>query len=156
MEGGSPIGTLVKGAAAKEAGKYQRDVAYAEAKEELTIGNAEELRVRDAARMTMGNQVAAQAESGFGVGTGSALRSLEESAINAELDRLNIRRAAQGRAAGLRIQGKLAARAGRHAWRASIVKAGVDVAMAVAGAPGGGGGASAASAMASSKGNYGG
>lgn len=160
-ESAGPIGTLIKGAAGLEAGKFQRDVAYAQARDELATGSAEELRVRDAARMQMGVQVAGAAESGFSPGTGSALRSLEESAINAELDRLNIRRAAQARAAGLRIQGKMAKQAGQVGMTGAMYKAGQDVAMMIAGAPpmpsgGSGGGSSASAAMASSQGNYGG
>jgi len=151
MESGGILGTLVQGAAGLEAGKYNRDVAYAQADEEIRLGNAEELRVRDAARMQMGTQVASQAESGFATGTGSSLRALEESAINAELDRLNIRRAAQGRSAGLRLQGKMARKAGQQAMTGSIIKAGSDAAMAIAG-----GGSSASAAVAASKSNYGG
>lgn len=125
------VGSLVKGAAGLEAGKYNRDVAYAQAKDELIVGNAEELRVRDAARMQMGMQIAGQAESGFAPGTGSSLRALEESAINAELDRLNIRRAAQARSAGLRIQGKMALKQGKMARTMGYIEAGASVAEAI-------------------------
>lgn len=170
MEAVQAVGTLIKGAGAMEAGKYNRDVAYAQAKDELIVGNAEELRVRDAARMQMGLQVASQAESGFAPGTGSSLRMLEESAINAELDRLNIRRAAQGRAAGLRSQGKMAKKEGELAMTAAYWQAGSDIAVAqqvrsdqrraggVDFGPGRGGtpANSASGAIRSSRSNYGG
>ncbi len=133
-------GSLIQGAAGMEAGKFNRDVANAQAKDELIVGNAEELRVRDAARMQMGMQITGQAESGFVPGTGSSLRALEESAINAELDRLNIRRAAQGRASGLRTQGKMALQEGKMARTGSYINAAGTLAEALEKAAAGGGG----------------
>lgn len=129
---GSAVGALVTGSAGLEAGRYNRDVANAQAADEIATGNAEQLRIREAARAQMGLQVAGQAESGFAPGTGSALRMLEESAINAELDILTIRRAAEGRAAALRAQGRMARNEGRMAFTAGASRAGGELAKAIA------------------------
>lgn len=120
MEAIQVAGALIQGAGGMEAGKYNRDVYNAQAGDELAVGNAEALRVRDLARAQMGLQAAGQAESGFAPGTGSSLRMLEESAINAELDILNIRRAAEGRAAALRAQAKMAKKEGQMAMTAAM------------------------------------
>lgn len=122
-------GAAVKGIGGIAAGNFNAKVANRQADEELAIGAAEEEGVRDAARLQMGLQSAAQAESGFVPGTGSALGALEESAINAELDRMTIRRAATGRAQGLRLQGKMAKREGRMA----AVEAAIGAASSIAG-----------------------
>jgi hypothetical protein len=49
-------------------------------------------QVRDAARQAMGAQIATQGESGLQLGTGSSLDDLHESALQAQLDALELRR----------------------------------------------------------------
>ncbi|HEV2747611.1 MAG TPA: hypothetical protein VGW34_09975 [Allosphingosinicella sp.] len=105
-------GAIVQGVAGYEAGKYNRAVARANAVNAERDGAAEEARVRDAARLAMGRQIVGQASGGLMPGTGTALDALRESAIEAELDALTIRRRAAAAAAGHRVEGKLAYREG--------------------------------------------
>jgi hypothetical protein len=81
-------GQIIGGVASYEAGKFNRATANTEAIEIERYGAQEELRVRDAARQAIGNQVAAQGANGFQQGTGSALDALQESQVNAALDAL--------------------------------------------------------------------
>jgi hypothetical protein len=134
---GKAGGQLIQGAAGQEAAKYNRDVLKAQAGDALAMGSAQELQVRNAAREQMGKQVASAAESGFAPGTGSSLTLLEESAINAELDALNLRRAAAAKASALKAQAKMANNTGIMAMRAAMFEASATVASAIAGAPGG-------------------
>lgn len=108
-------GSLVQGVAGYQAGRFNKKVEEVNATNEERDGAAKVARIREAARMAMGRQVGAQAESGFEVGTGTNLDSLRESQINAELDVLNLRREAAGAAAARRAQGEIAAAQGRQA-----------------------------------------
>jgi hypothetical protein len=101
-------GSLVQGIGAKKAGNSQAAADNANAFAAENDGAAQAQQIRDAARLAMGQQVGAQAESGFAVGAGGALNSLRESAINSELDVLNIRRKAATQAAAYRQQAKQA------------------------------------------------
>ncbi len=114
-EAAQMAGNIVQGVAGYEAGRYNQKVAEVEAIEMERAGAAEEARVREAARMAMGQQVAAQGSNGFAIGTGSALDALEQSQVNAALDALNIRREAAGRARAARISGKIARAQGDNA-----------------------------------------
>lgn len=108
-------GSLVQGIGGYQAGRANRDTANVNAINAEREGAAEELRVRRNARLVMGRQSAAQAESGFMPGTGSSLDELEASAINAELDVMDVRRQARGRADAYRAQGRTAMAEGKMA-----------------------------------------
>lgn len=103
-------GMLIKGIAGYQTGRYNAKVAQNQAIEERALGNAEETQIRAEARRTMGLQIAAQAESGFQTGTGSALTALEDSLVNREIDILTSRRNAIGRSRGQQSQAMLAKR----------------------------------------------
>jgi hypothetical protein len=105
-------GSLIKGVAGFQAGRYNAAVQRAQANEELQIGSAEALAARDAARRVMEQQLGRMAESGFTVGDGSARAALEESLIAREVDVMQARRTAAGRAAGLRSSARLSLRRG--------------------------------------------
>lgn len=107
-------GQLVQGLAGYRAGQYNKKVAEVNATTAEREGVAEGDRIRDVARIAMGRQIGAQAESGFEVGTGTAIDSLMESATEAELDIMNARRQAQSRAVAYRTQGAMAAAEGRN------------------------------------------
>lgn len=115
MEAAQAAGNLVGGIASYETGKYNRSAARTEATEAERAGAAEESRIRDAARMAIGNQVNAQGSNGFQQGTGSALDALTQSQINAALDGLSVRSQAAGRARSARVSGDLAYAAGKNA-----------------------------------------
>lgn len=101
-------GKVVSGIAGYETGKYNRKVARTRAIEEERAGAAAVARIRDGARIAIGQQLAAQGSNGFQMGSGSALDALTESQINATLDALNARQEATARARGLRVQGDIA------------------------------------------------
>ncbi|WEK43647.1 MAG: hypothetical protein P0Y64_02095 [Candidatus Sphingomonas colombiensis] len=108
-------GNVVQGIAAHDAGKYNRDASYNAAIEEERAGNAEQTRIRAAARQAIGQQVAAQGENGFAQGTGSALDALAESQVNAAFDGLLARQQAAARARARRAEGDVAMAAGNNA-----------------------------------------
>lgn len=114
-EGAQAAGQLIGGVGAYEAGRFNQATARTEAIEVERAGAAEELRVREAARMAMGAQVAAQGANGFQQGTGSALDALTQSQVNATLDALNVRRAAAAQARSRRIAGSIAKAQGDNA-----------------------------------------
>jgi hypothetical protein len=99
---------IVQGVAGYEAGKYNRKVGRINARNALLEGNAEASRMRDLARISLGRQLGAQAESGFEIGTGTAIDSLLESATEAELEAMDAVRQAQLRARAFRAQGDMA------------------------------------------------
>jgi hypothetical protein len=107
-------GSIVQGIGGYKAGKFNRKVANRNARmaEQEGVANAE--RIRNLGRIAMGRQIGAQAESGFEVGTGSAIDSLIESATNIELDAMDARREASSRAYAYRTQGHLAYMEGRN------------------------------------------
>lgn len=101
-------GKIVEGIAGYEAGKYNRKVARANARAANQEGVAQAERIRNLARIAMGRQIGAQAESGFEVGTGTALDSLLESATEAELEAMDARYQATSKAAAHWRQGSVA------------------------------------------------
>lgn len=115
-------GPIVKGLGANAAHKANARAADEAAMGELRDGAAEESRIRDAARLAMGRQIAAQGESGFVMGAGSAYDALLESQINATLDALNVRRGAAGRARSWQAKAAQERRAGT----AALIGAGFD------------------------------
>lgn len=108
-------GNVIGGIANYESGKFNRGVARTEAIEEARAGTVEEGRVRDAARMAIGQQVAAQGANGFQQGTGSALDALTQSQVNATVDALTVRQGAAARARAARIRGDIAYAQGSNA-----------------------------------------
>lgn len=108
-------GSIVKGVGGLKAGNANARALNREARGTELQGVAEEARVRDAARASMGEQIAAQFANGMQGGTGSALDALRESKVNAALDILEIRRQANARAMELRAQGRQQKRQGRFA-----------------------------------------
>lgn len=115
MEAAQAAGQLIGGVGAYEAGRYNKAVANTEAIETERAGAADELRVREAARLAIGAQVAAQGSNGFAQGTGSALDALTQSQINATLDAMNVRRQAAAQARARRISGSIAKAQGDNA-----------------------------------------
>jgi hypothetical protein len=113
-----------KGIAGMNAGQQNKRALFGQAREELIAGNEQQLRIRDAARIAMGEQVAAQSSNGFFGGTGSAIDALRESQINAALDALTVRREAEAKARSLRAQGRQASQQGKFALVESIIGTG--------------------------------
>ena len=109
------VGKIVGGVGAYAASRSQRKTLRRQAREEELFGATQELRIRDAARAQIGEQIAGQFGNGFFGGSGSALDSLAESQINAAFDRLTVRADAAGKARALRAQGKQVATAGKFA-----------------------------------------
>lgn len=116
-------GSIFSGLASMEAGKFNRKVSRINAINQEREGTAEEARIRDAARLAMGAQVAAQGESGFQTGTGSAVDALKESAINDAVMRLQARRQARSGANASRVAGNVAYAAGVNAFTGSVISA---------------------------------
>lgn len=108
-------GNVIGGIGAYESGKYARATSRTMATEEERAGAAEEARIRDAARMAIGIQVAAQGANGFQQGTGSALDALAQSQINAAFDALTARDEAARRARARRVEGDIAYAQGSNA-----------------------------------------
>lgn len=119
--------SVMKGVAGYEAGRKNRNNAYAQAREQENLGVATEARIRDGARMQMGDQIAAQFSNGFMGGSGSALDALTQSQINAAMDALNVRREAASKAASLRASGDMAMSEGRMALVGSLFDAGSSI-----------------------------
>lgn len=121
-------GKLVQGVGGLKAGNANARTLNRQSREELAAGVAEEARVRDAARATDGELIAAQFSNGMMGGTGSALDYLRESKVNASLDMLEIRRQAMGKAMQLRAQAKQQKTQGRFALLEGILGAGSSIA----------------------------
>ena len=120
-------GAVVKGVGGLAAGAQNKRVLFEQARAEQMQGAAEELRIRDAARQAMGEQVAGQFSNGFEGGTGSALDALTQSQINATLDALTVRRDAASRAKSLRAQGRQAMTGAMFGAASDIIGAGSSV-----------------------------
>lgn len=118
------VGSIVQGIGGYKAGKVNARALKAQAREELVAGNLQEQRVRDAARVQIGEQIGAQFSNGLMGGSGSALDALRESQINMALDALEIRRQAQAKAAALRAEAKSAKREGVFGLVSGVLGAG--------------------------------
>jgi len=128
-------GSVVKGVAGYEAGAYNRAASRNEARNAMMEGAAQEARIREAARMAMGEQVAAQGSNGFQIGSGSALDALQQSAINATMDALEARRQAASKARSLRASGNVAYAEGTNSLVQNLIGAGSKAASADWGSP---------------------
>lgn len=83
-------GAVVQGVQGKNAENFNAQVAGQEHDLSINQANAQEGMVRNASREALGRQAAAFGASGVGYG-GSSERSLDQSAINQEMDALNTR-----------------------------------------------------------------
>lgn len=83
-------GALVQGVQAKNAENFNAQVATNEQKLSVNQANAQEGMVRRGSREALGRQAAAFGAAGVGYG-GSSETSLDQSAVNQELDALNTR-----------------------------------------------------------------
>lgn len=124
-------GSLFKGIAANNAGKFNQKVDQVNATNALREGAAQVQRIRDAGRIALGRQIGAQAESGFEIGTGSALDNLMESQTNAELDAMDAMRQARSQYDAYIMKGQQARREGRNALFSGLIGAAGAVASGV-------------------------
>ena len=150
-------GKVFGGIAKNKAGKQNQKALYGQAREEEIAGAEQELRIRSAARKSIGEQLAAQASNGFMGGTGSALDALTESQVNAALDALTVRREVAGKARSLRAEGDQRRKEGKNGLiegllgaASSAASMGSDWASARAGSSSGGGGGSSGGGSGSS------
>lgn len=107
------VGSIVQGVAGLQAGKYNKKIGQANQRQALAEGAEEALRIRRAGRMFLGRQIAAQGESGFEVGTGSALDTLRESQTNIELEAMEAMHQGVTRGVEYARQGDMAYRQGK-------------------------------------------
>jgi hypothetical protein len=124
-------GPLLQGVAGYRAGKLNKKIDYANAQAVTAQGAEQAMRIRNLARISMGRQIGAQAESGFEVGTGSAIDSLMESATESELDAMDAQHQANSRALAYRLQGNQAKREGKNALISGVIGAASAVASGV-------------------------
>lgn len=128
-------------------GKYNARLAEEQAVVERQQAGAAEEAQRRAARKLLGRQAAAIAESGTGGFSGSNLDIARQSAVEAELDALNIRyegelkaRGAKAEAEQFRAQAKNAKKQGRLALAAGLLQTAETYGGMAAGGGGGGAG----------------
>jgi hypothetical protein len=121
--GAKALGSIVQGVAGYRADKYNRAVAFGNAQAEVARGDEQALRLRNLGRLQLGQQIGAQAESGFEIGTGTAIDSLMESATQHELDAMDAKYEAESRARSYRLSGAAANREGKQALLSGIVGA---------------------------------
>lgn len=142
---GQVAGDLIGAAGSYSAGRYNRKAAYASATAAEQQGSDQAQIIQRQARAAIGAQSAAQGESGFQQGSGSALDAIAQSQVNATLDAMTARTNAENLARQRRQQGDIAYAAGKNGMVSGLIKAGNDAVAAVAGAPGAGGSAPATS-----------
>jgi hypothetical protein len=109
------VGMFAGGISAYDSGKYTRRVMDTNRQNALNAGVMQRDRIRESARMAMGQQLVAQGSSGAGVGTGSALDALHASAINRELDLALSRAGASAQAGDYARKGFMAYQQGKAA-----------------------------------------
>lgn len=115
-------GALMQGQAARNSAEYNATMMDQAATVERQQTSAREDAQRRQARMVLGQQRAALAQSGGGMG-GSAADIMQQSAMNAELDALTLRYEGELRARGLNAQAEGERYMGRQAQRASYFSA---------------------------------
>lgn len=135
------VGTIQQGAAAaaqgraqQQAQQYNATIKEQNARLARQQAGAREEQQRRGARQVLGQQRAALAQAGIGVGFGSGLDIEEQSAIRAELDSLTIayegELQAQGLLAGAQQDiyfGEVAAARGANEQSASYISAGASI-----------------------------
>jgi hypothetical protein len=117
------IGSIAQGNAANAAAQANANALTQQAEAESRAANAREEAQRRQNRQFLGAQRAALAQAGIGL-NGSAYDVARQSAINAELDALNIRYEGQLAAKGLRDQATIQRFEGRQAKTAGYLGAG--------------------------------
>lgn len=113
---------ISQGNAAKAAGEANAKMQEQEASMARSQGNARQEAMRRRAREVLGQQRAAIGQAGIGWG-GSAQDILEQSAVNMELDTMNIGYEAELQARGLINKSTMSRWEGKQAQRAGQVKA---------------------------------
>lgn len=116
------IGALQQGRAAQNAAQYNASMMDQAATVERQQASVREDAQRQQARLLLGEQRAAFAQSGGGMG-GSAGDVMQQSAINAELDALTMRYEGELRARGLNAQAEGERYSGRTAKQNSYFSA---------------------------------
>jgi hypothetical protein len=116
------IASGLKAKSQLDQGKDAKRSAFMSAAAASAQGYADEAMQRRSARQLMGEQAAAMAQAGGGAG-GTNAGVIEQSAINAEMDALNIRYGAATRAFNLREEGRAAKRQGKAAAVSTIFQA---------------------------------
>lgn len=122
----SAIGSIAQGNAANAAAQANASALNKQSEAELRAAGAREEQQRRANRQFLGTQRAALAQAGIGV-DGSAYDIARQSAVNAELDALNIRYEGQLRAKGLRDQATITRFEGKQARTAGYLGAGAAI-----------------------------
>lgn len=136
-----PVVTLMNTFGQRAALRTEGKMADAEAAAVGQQTGAAENQFRRQSRELLSQQVAAIGESGIGYG-GSSAEVMQQSAIDAELDALNIRYEGELRRQGLKQQAKLARRGSRAVTILGLTTAAVQAGEKVAeafGMPGSGG-----------------
>lgn len=121
-------GSLIKGIGGYEAGKVNAKIAQYNKRVALGDNVGQQQQVRDAARAAMGEQIAAQGASGVVLGTGSAMDALHQSAINAQLDAMELQRKASVTAENYDLQSWQAKAQGKAALVGGIFDAATAIA----------------------------
>lgn len=116
------VAAIRQGNAAEAAGDYNKAVLDQKAAQENAQATARQELQGQQARQVIGQQLAAGAESGVGLG-GSRMDLLNQSLFNAELDSLNIRYQGDVSASALKAQGKIEAWQGDQAQQAGYLNA---------------------------------
>lgn len=116
------LGAIQQGNSARRAADYNAAMAEQNAAVELQQAGQREEAKRREARMILGSQRAAFAQSGGGMG-GSAADVMQQSAINAELDALTLRYEGVLRARGLQAEAASERFAGKQAQRQGYMQA---------------------------------
>lgn len=122
----SGAGALVQGQDARSAGDYNARMLGLQAHTAQVQAVADEYTQRRQARQVMGEQAASLAQAGGGYG-GTTAGVIEQSAVNAELDALNIRYGGRMKATGLLAQAAGERWAGRAGQTQSYFLAGADL-----------------------------
>lgn len=116
------LGAIQQGKAAQSAANYNAQVMETNAANERSASNQREEAQRRQARMVLGQQRAAFAQSGTGL-EGSAADVMQQSAADAELDALTMRYEGDMRASGLMAQAGMERYEGRQARKAGNAQA---------------------------------
>ena len=120
------VGSIAQGNAANAAAQANATALSNQAEAELRASGAREEQQRRQNRQFLGAQRAALAQAGIGV-DGSAYDIARQSAINAELDALNIRYEGQLRSKNLRDQATITRFEGKQAKTAGYLGAGAAI-----------------------------
>jgi hypothetical protein len=122
----SGAGSLVQGADARTAGDYNARLLALQAHTAQNQALADEQTQRRQAREVLGEQAASLAQAGAGYG-GTTAGVINQSAVNAELDALNIRYGGTMKASGLLAQAAAERYRGRAGQTSSYFLAGSDL-----------------------------